>query len=137
MREELGATYSPSAVSYAQRTFAGFGHITAYATVPAETMHETATAIRAIAAELADAPVDSDLLDRARNPIREAFQRAESGNSGWIELVAMAQSDPEVLTRRRVRREILDALTPADLQAVAKRYMTGETPLEIRVVPQG
>lgn len=137
LREELGATYSPSAVSYAQRTFAGFGHITAYATVPAETMHETATAIRAIAAELADAPVDSDLLDRARNPIREAFQRAESGNSGWIELVAMAQSDPEVLTRRRVRREILDALTPADLQAVAKRYMTGETPLEIRVVPQG
>ncbi|MGY6637125.1 MAG: M16 family metallopeptidase [Erythrobacter sp.] len=137
LREELGATYSPSAVSYAQRTFAGFGHITAYATVPAETMHETATAIRAIAAELADAPVDSDLLDRARNPIREALQRAESGNSGWIELVAMAQSDPEGLTRRRARREILDALTPADLQAVVKRYMTGETPLEIRVVPQG
>lgn len=137
LREELGATYSPSAFSYSQRTYRGFGHITAFATLPAATMDDSAEAIREIAAELVAAPVSADLLERARNPIREALQRSESGNSGWIELVAMAQSDPEVLTRRRARRAILDGLTPADLQAVAKRYLTGETPLEIRVVPQG
>jgi zinc protease len=137
LREELGATYSPTAFSYSQRTYPGFGHITAFATVSAEAMDDTASAIRAIADELASAPVTADLLDRARNPIRESFQRAESGNSGWIEVVTMAQSDPAVLTRRRARREILDTLTPADLQAAARRYLEDETPLEIRVVPQG
>ena len=137
LREELGATYSPQAISFSQRTFDGFGHITAFATVPPEAMDETAAALREIAGEMADQEVAVDLLDRARNPIRAGYERAESQNSGWLDLVAMAQSDTSVLDRRRERLAILDAITPADIQRAARTYLADERAVEIRIVPEG
>lgn len=135
LREELGATYSPQAFSYAPLAYKGFGHITAFMTVPPETMDSTAAAVRAIAAELAAAPVSADLFDRARNPITAGLERSETQNGGWLSLVAEAQSDPVLLERRRKRRAVLEAITPADLQAEAKRYLAAQ-PVEIRVVPE-
>lgn len=135
LREELGTTYSPQAFSAAPLAYKGFGHITTFLTVPPEVMDETAAAVRAIAAEFVAAPVSADLLDRARNPMRASYERAETQNDGWIGLVTEAQSDPSLLTRRRTRRGLLDAITPADLQAAAKRYLAA-TPVEIRAVPE-
>ena len=136
LREELGATYSPTAFSYAPLAFEGFGHITAFATVPPEAMDETAAAIRAIAGELAAQSISADLLERARAPMRANYERAETQNAVWLGLIAEAQSNPSLLDRRRQRRALLDAITPADLQAAAKRYLTSEDPVEIRVVPR-
>ncbi len=136
LREELGATYSPQAFSFSQLAFKGFGHITAFMTVPPEAMDSTANAVRAIAAELAAAPVSADLIDRARNPISAGLERSETQNSGWIAIVAAAQSDTALLDRRRQRRALLDAITPADLQTAAKRYLADGQPVEIRVVPE-
>ena len=98
-------------------------------------MDSIAAAIRAIAAEMAAQPVAADLLERARNPIREGYQRSEAQNAGWTSIVAVAQSDPAVLDRRRGRAAVLNAVTPADIQAAAKRYLTGSAPVELRVVP--
>lgn len=136
LREELGATYSPQAFSYSQLPFKGFGHITAFATVPPQAMDETAKVVREIAAELAAAPVSADLLERARNPIRAGLERSETQNSGWLGIVAEAQSDPALLDRRRQRLKLLDAITLADVQAAAKRYLAGSQPVEIRAVPE-
>lgn len=136
LREELGATYSPEAFSYSQSTYPGFGHLTALATVAADAMDEAAEVIRGVAAEMATNPISADLLERARNPIREGFERAESQNSGWIDLVAMTQSKPDLLDRRRQRMAVLTGVTPADLQAAAQQYLAGSIPVQIRVVPQ-
>lgn len=135
LREELGATYSPQAFSYAPLAYKGFGHITAFMTVPPETMDSSAKAVRDIAAELVAAPVSADLLDRARNPIRAGLERSETQNNGWLGIVSEAQSDPTLLDRRRQRRAILDAITLTDVQAAAKRYLAAQ-PVEIRVVPE-
>jgi len=136
LREELGATYSPESFSNSELNFKGFGYLAAYATVPPEAMDETAAAIRAIAAELAAQPPAADLLERARNPIRADYERAGTQNSGWIGIVAEAQSNPAVLERRRNWLATLDAITPADVQAAARRYLAGDAPVEIRVVPE-
>lgn len=135
LREELGATYSPQAFSFAPLAYKGFGHITTFLTIPPEAMDETAAIVREIADEFVAAPVSADLLDRARNPMRANYERAETQNSGWISLVAEAQSDPSLLERRRTRRAVLETITPADLQAAAKRYLTA-APVEVRVVPE-
>ena len=136
LREELGTTYSPDANSFSQRRFDGFGHLTALATLPPQAMDAAAAAIRDIAAELVSQPVAIDLVERARNPIREGFERAETQNAAWTSMVAMAQSDPALLDRRRARMAILMALTPAELQAAARRYLAGTAPVEIRIVPK-
>lgn len=136
LREELGSTYSPEAFSYSHPSLKGFGYFAAYATVPPEAMDETAAAIRAIAAELAAQLPAADLFDRARNPIRAGYERAETQNGGWLATVAVAQSDPSLLDRRRTRMATLDAITPADVQAAAQRYLAGGVPVELRVVPE-
>jgi zinc protease len=136
LREDLGATYSPEALSYSEINLKGFGYLAAYATVPPEAMDETAGAIRAIAAELAAQPPAADLLERARNPIRSDFEQAENQNGGWIAFVAEAQSDPSLLDRRRNWRATLDGITPADVQAAARRYLSGGVPVELRVMPE-
>ena len=135
LREELGTTYSPEAFSFSQQTYEGFGHLTAFATVAPEAMDDAARVIREIAAELAAEPVETDVLERARNPIRENYERSESQNAGWVALVAQAQSDPEILDRRRQQQAFLDAITAGDLQAAARAYLAGADPVEIRVVP--
>ena len=136
LREELGATYSPQALSYSPLAYEGFGFIAAIATLPPEGMDDAAAAVRAIAQELAASPPSDDLVERARNPIRASFERGETQNQGWISIVAAAQSDPVLLERRRKRTATLDAITPADLQAAAQRYLVGTTPVELRVVPE-
>jgi zinc protease len=136
LREELGATYSPEAFSYSHLSLKGFGYLAAYATVPPAAMDDTAAAIRAIAAELAAQPPAADLFERARNPIRANYERAETQNGGWLALVTEAQSNTQLLDRRRQRMAILDAITPADVQSAAARYLAGTAPVELRVVPE-
>lgn len=136
LREELGATYSPEAISFSNINLKGFGYLAAYATVRPEAMDNTAAAIRDIAAELAAQPPAADLLERARNPIRSDFEQAETQNGGWIAYVAEAQSDPSLLDRWRKRLATLDAITPAEVQAAAQRYLAGTVPVELRVVPE-
>jgi zinc protease len=135
LREELGATYSPEAFSYTQANLKGFGYFAAYATVPPEAMDETAAAIRDIAAELAAQPPAAALFERARNPIRANYERAETQNGGWLAMVAEAQSNPSLMDRWRKRLATLDAITPADVQAAAQRYLAGGVPVELRVMP--
>jgi zinc protease len=136
LREELGTTYTPNAFSYSDLSLKGFGYLAAFATVPPTAMDDTASAIRAIAAEMAAQPPAADLFERARNPIRADYERAETQNGAWLGLVAEAQSNPQLLDRRRQRLTILDAITPADVQAAAARYLVGAAPVELRVVPE-
>lgn len=136
LREELGATYSPQAFSMSQPTYPGFGHLTVFATATPETMDDVTRVMREIATEMVNNPIDADLLERARSPIQAGYQRAETQNSAWLDLVAMTQSKPDMLDRRRTRRDILNAVGPAEIREVARKYLAGAEPVEIRVVPE-
>ena len=136
VREELGATYTPNASSFDTSTYKGFGYLTASAPAAPGSMDAVAKAIRQIAADLRAAPPSDDELLRARKPILERWQRQERQNGSWVALAAEAQSRPELLDRRRTRAAVLEAITPADIEAAAKRYLDPSAALEVRVVPQ-
>lgn len=135
IREQLGATYTPQASSYDQPAYPGYGHITMAASSAPKDMALIAGAFRQIAGEMRDQPVGEDLLKRAREPMLAAYQRAERENDSWVNLVAVAQSEPARLDRRRQRIAVLQSLTPADLQAAARRFLDEAKAAEIRVVP--
>jgi zinc protease len=136
VREELGATYTPNAGSIDSSTYKGFGYLTASAPAAPGSMDAVAKAIRQIAADLRAAPPSDDELLRARKPILERWQRQERQNGSWVALAAEAQSRPELLDRRRTRATVLEAITPADIEAAAERYLDPAAALEVRVVPQ-
>jgi zinc protease len=134
IREKLGATYTPNALSHASDTYRGFGHLTALAPAEPGQMDLVAQTMKSLAADLAASPPSEDEVLRARNPVLEQLQRQDRTNAGWTAIVAEAQSYPDILDRRRQRMEMLQSITPEELQDAARTWFTGD-PLEIRVLP--
>lgn len=135
VREKLGATYTPQGLSYDQSTYAGFGHITLVASAAPAQMGLIEEAFRKIAGDMRGAAPSGDLLQRAREPLLTAMARSDKQNASWSAVANTAQSWPERLDRRRQRQIVLSSITPAEIQAAAKRYLLDGKSAVIRVVP--
>lgn len=134
IREKLGATYTPEAFSVGSRSFKGFGHITALATAAPENMEKIVEATKEIAKSLRDTPVSEDLILRARRPIAERLAKQDRDNASWLDIVQFAQGSPQRLDRWRQRTATIAAITPLDLQQLAREYLRDDAILEVRVI---
>lgn len=137
LREALGKAYSPSAGSGQSHAWKGYGTFAVTASVDVHEVAATRAAIRQVVTELRSAPVSADILQRARQPLIEAYQNALKGNGGWMGITARAQSRPDLIERFQKAKDRLMALTPADIQAVAKTYLAPDAGLEVLVLPEG
>ena len=135
IREKLAATYTPNAASNASDTYKGFGSLNVAVPAQPSAMDLVVKSIRTIAADLVAHPASADELLRARKPILDAILAAARLNGDWLGPVAKAQSDPDQLARHGNKEAILAAFTAADIQAEARRWLTGE-PLQIRSLPE-
>jgi zinc protease len=136
LREGQGVTYSPSAAAVASRTFPQYGYVSAAIEAPPEKLAGFFADAAKIAAALRDAPPSADELDRARKPLIESIQRARAGNDYWLGALAGVQADPRRLEALRSRIADLEAVTPADLQAAARKYLIDDGAFRIEVVPE-
>ncbi|RYD41707.1 MAG: insulinase family protein, partial [Sphingomonadales bacterium] len=134
LREKLGESYSPGAAASLSDEFPGYGHLFAASNVDYKDLATTRAAIFAIAKELRDKPVDPDLLDRARKPLLEAMVKSRRENSYWLNYVAEAASHAHRLDRSRNGIAEVEAATPAELQALARRYLVDDKALVIKAV---
>jgi zinc protease len=134
LREKLGESYSPGAAASLSDEFPGYGHLFAASNVDYQHLATTRAAIFAIAKELREAPVDADLLDRARKPLVEAMAKSRRENSYWLPYVAEAATHADRLDRSRKGIGEVEAATPADLQALARRYLVDDKALVIKAV---
>ena len=69
--------------------------------------------------------------------MRERIDNLLKTNGGWLALVDRAQSQPDRIVRYQQARQRLDALTAADLQALAKRYLAPDQAVVALVLPEG
>jgi len=134
LREKLGESYSPGAAASLSDEFPGYGHLFAASNVDHKDLATTRAAIFAIAKELREKPVDADLIDRARKPLVEAMVKSRRENSYWLNYVAEATSHADRLDRSRKGIGEVEAATPAELQALAKRYLVDDKALVIKAV---
>lgn len=134
LRERLGESYSPGAGASLSDDYPGYGHIYASSNVDYKDIATTRAAIFAIAKELRDKPVDADLLDRARRPLIETMVKARRENSYWLPYVMEATSAAARLDRSRNGIAEVEAATPADLQALARRYLTDDKALVLKAI---
>lgn len=136
VRERLGKSYSPGASSAMSRVYKGWGTFTLNASVDVADIAATRAAFAETVQALTAAPVDDDILQRARAPMLERFDNALKSNGGWMALTERAQSRPERIERFAKARERLSAITAADLQATARKWLGG-TPVTVLVLPEG
>ena len=80
--------------------------------------------------------IDDDLLQRARQPMIEAFDNALKSNNGWMGLTDRAQSEPDQIDRFLQSKERLLALGPQDIRIVAERYLLPGGAVEVLVLPE-
>ena len=136
VREAEGATYSPS-VSYTQSAvWSGWGYIAASAELPPGKLAGFFEDVRRIAADLRDRPIADDELARAKEPRVQGLQRAQVTNAYWLAELSGAQADPR---RLEIVRQIVPgtaAVTAADVQDAARRFLRDETAFRLVVRPE-
>ncbi len=134
IREELGASYSPAAGSSMSSVYRDFGTFSTSVVVDPEQADEVFAVVDAIATEFREAPIDPDLLDRARKPLLEKIALSRRENGWWLGVIDEAQLRAERLDRVRSYEERIRAVTPAMLQEAAQRYLDPAEALRIRIV---
>jgi zinc protease len=138
LRISEGVTYSPGVRSFGSDVAPNHGYLYADTELPPAKMPLFFDAIRAIAADLRAHPIAADELERARKPLVDDLIAQQQTNAFWVSNLVGAQDDARRLDLIRVQIPQLKAVTPADLQAAASRYLGEgqEWKLEITPAPQ-
>ena len=134
VREQLGASYGVSVSSDMSNVYTGFGSLSASTVIAPDKADEVEKVIADAAKSLRDTPVSADLLARARNPALESITKTMRENGYWLGYVAEAQGRADRLDRIRQRKAFYQAITPADLQKLARTYLTDKAMQRVRIV---
>jgi zinc protease len=137
LREKQGATYSPSVGFAASQTWTGYGYLAASEEAPPALMDGFFRDVLKIAADLRNTPVTPDELARAKTPRLDALEKTKATNEYWLDQLSGAQADPRQLAATRSVTAQVEAVTAADVQAVAQRYLKDEKSWKLVIRPKG
>ncbi len=137
LREKLGKAYSPGASSALSFTWKDYGTFSISVSVAVNEVPAARAAVAEVMAQLAARPIDPDLLLRARAPLLEEFDNGLKTNAGWLALVDRAQTEPDRIDRFVKGKAQALAVTPAQVQALAARYLAAQRAVEVTVLPEG
>ncbi|MFT3997751.1 MAG: insulinase family protein [Asticcacaulis sp.] len=135
IREKQGASYGSSAGSTMSSTFKGFGYLAAQATVKPEVDQTFYDSVVAITDDLKAKPITDDELLRAKKPVLDRYDLQVKTNGYWMGVLPGIQADPRDLAAIRTRKSEVEAVTPADVQAMAKKWLITEKLLRLQVKP--
>lgn len=135
LREGQAVTYSPSASSSPSWEIPGYGYLATSIEAPPERLDGFFADVERIAAQLRDEPITADELERARRPLVETIQRSRAGNEYWMGNLEGLQTEPTRLPAIRSVVADLERVTPEDLQAAARAFLTPDRSWRARVVP--
>jgi zinc protease len=134
VREKLGDSYGVSLSSEMSDAFSGFGYLSAAAVVAPDKTDEVQQAIAEATSELRGKPISEDLLARARNPELEKADRMLRDNGYWLAALARAQSEPARLERIRQKKALLQSVTTAEIQALARKYLQPDRVQNVQIL---
>ena len=134
VREELGGSYSPSAGSMPSETYHDYGFLVARVTLDPAEADKVRAAVLSDAEDLAKHGVTEDELNRARLPVLTSLRETERTNAYWLNTVlAAAQEQPWRLDRARDRYSDHEAITKAELDALAAAYLSPERAIRFTI----
>ncbi|MCH2487747.1 MAG: insulinase family protein, partial [Erythrobacter sp.] len=136
LREELGQTYSALSASSQSDTYTGYGTFAIGAEVDVAQIAEARAAMVATIERIIAEGPDADMVERARRPLLEGLANRFKTNTGWMAFTARAQSEEETIERMLLAPERQQAISPAELQALAARYLDPAEAVAIEVLPE-
>ena len=133
VREKLGLSYAPSTDFAASKQLGGYGYLGAYIETPQANFGTFRKIVIDQMADLAAKPISADELLRGKQQMIQSRKQQRERNEYWLPNLALAQRKPAV------RQTIIDsvasaeAVTAADVQALAKTRIVGKLPVTIVV----
>ena len=135
-RAEQAASYSPDMANNWPVNFAKGGYLMAYTQVKPEDVDRFFAFANEIATDLATNPVSADELQRAVEPVRQAVERASSGNVFWLSQLKGATYNQQRFSALGRLYSDYSNITPARVQELAKRYFVADKSWKLVVSPQ-
>lgn len=136
IREELGATYTPTVVYYAADAFPDFGYFAAQLVVDEAAVAQIGPLVKKVAAELAAGSIGDDEFTRAIKPMIEGYEALRRDNGYWIMAIADCQERPASLADVRSRDAEYRAITKSEVEKLAKRYLNADDAMLLSAVPR-
>jgi zinc protease len=136
MREKAGASYSPQVQASWPLDMNNGGRLMAMSQLPPDLVPEFFAAADKIAADLAATGPTADELARATEPLRQLLNRLETGHTFWLNQLEGATTDPN---RVKLLPSIMNdytVSTPAEMQALAARYLQPGKAFRVEVLPE-
>ncbi|WP_421992147.1 M16 family metallopeptidase [Qipengyuania sp.] len=137
MREHAGASYSPVVRSDWPSDVNSGGRIAALAQLRPEDVPVFFAEAERIAKDLASAPVTEDEYNRVVEPLRQYVSRASTGNLFWLYQLEGASVDDRRIALLRYLLADYTQTPPAELQALAQKYLGSREGWKLAVIPQG
>ncbi len=136
LRGEEGAAYSPNVGSNWPVGMDSGGSIVVVSQLKPGATERFFTIARGIAAELAAQPVSADELARAVGPLRELIARASTGSQFWLAQLGGVSFTPAKAAALESISSDYSRITPAELQASARRWLDPAKEFRLVVLPK-
>lgn len=137
LREAEGASYTPFAASNWPRDNASGGYLMALVQMQTGAVDSFFTEVDAIVADLAANGPSADELARVVEPVRQNILRAEPSHGFWLGQMQGGTFDSERLRHLLTLGSDYLATTPDEVRLLAQRYLAGQQPLRMVVLPRG
>ncbi len=133
VREKLGLSYAPSTDVAASKQIGGYGYLGAVIETPQANFPTFRKIVIDQMADLAAKPISADELLRARQQMIQARKQEREKNEYWLPSLALSQRKPAL--RGVIINSVAnaEAVTAADVQALAKARIVGKLPVTIVV----
>jgi len=136
LREEEGATYSPSAFTSLPDTIPQWGYMAVSIEASPDELDRLTALIEGVANKLALDGIDSDTFDRAMTPTLENLETSLESNNYWLGVIDEAQGRSETLDRHRTRDAAYQNMTAEEISAAAANVFNPDAAIRVHVVPE-
>ena len=127
IREELGASYSPTVYSVSSRIYPGYGAIYADVIVDGDSVETVVAALEEIESSVVDNPVDEQELVGARAPILTSLKDGMRSNGYWLNSVlSLSSRNPEQLSWPKSLIGDFGSISSDEINRLAHLYIRAE-----------
>lgn len=137
VREGLGASYAPQVASDWPLDIDSGGQLVALSQLPPQAVSAFFVEAEATARDLAINGPQADELARVTEPMKQMLNRLITGHTFWMGQLEGASFDPQRAAALRGLFVDYAEVTPADIQALAQKYLKEGGSWRLAVMPEG
>jgi len=136
-REKLGESYSPQVYNSWPLDLENGGKVMALAQIQPRAVPVFFATADEIAADLIARPPSADELARVTEPLKQKLNRASTSSAYFMSMLEGASEDPRKYASIRDLLPDYTVTTPAEMQALAKKYLARGKSWRLAVIPEG